>query len=321
LGEAKELRELLTLIKNNNVYKLPSYDAAFNASLVKQVLSLCERPALPSPLQVTLEDLLHCETRGRWWIVGSAFVGPAPPTAAQNPALNPASKSQSVGADDAFSDEFIQIAKLMKFERAPHVNILYIVESRKDAQDKILAMDLPKSQHRAIFEVITTCVRKLKDYTSFYSKLVIGLCAYKSKYKLVVDRHLWDILPEYETFKPKQLQNLAKFIVEIIHGRTVNLGVLKTLPFGNATPKMTAFMEDILLQILDNGNRSLAESPFESLPRSEHLVWFRQHLKLYVEVLMLKKFKKGKITPSCRDFKARVVYAMEMLSADNVAVL
>ena len=27
------------------------------------------------PLKVTLEDIEHCETRGKWWLVGSAWSG------------------------------------------------------------------------------------------------------------------------------------------------------------------------------------------------------------------------------------------------------
>ena len=54
--------------------QMEGYDASYPDQLKKQ-LSTLVGGSPPAPLKVSLEDLLLCEERGRWWIVGSAFTG------------------------------------------------------------------------------------------------------------------------------------------------------------------------------------------------------------------------------------------------------
>ena len=67
--------ESLIAIKNNNVKKLPNYDPTYQVHLQKIIRNFYRPGAETTPLNVKLDDLLSADTRGRWWIVGSAWSG------------------------------------------------------------------------------------------------------------------------------------------------------------------------------------------------------------------------------------------------------
>ena len=74
-GRTKFMLDALMAIKNNNVKKLPNYDPSYQVHLHKIMKTFLRPGADTTPLNVKLEDLLSAETRGRWWIVGSAWSG------------------------------------------------------------------------------------------------------------------------------------------------------------------------------------------------------------------------------------------------------
>ena len=74
-GRTKFMLDSLMAIKNNNVKKLPNYDPTYQVHLQKNMKNFLRPGADTTPLNVKLDDLLSADTRGRWWIVGSAWSG------------------------------------------------------------------------------------------------------------------------------------------------------------------------------------------------------------------------------------------------------
>ena len=74
-SRVKFMLETLMAIKNNNVKKMPNYDPSHQIHLMKVMKNYIRPGADLIPLKVRLEDLLQAETRGKWWIVGSAWSG------------------------------------------------------------------------------------------------------------------------------------------------------------------------------------------------------------------------------------------------------
>ena len=68
--------EMLIAIRNNNVKKIPNYDSEHQQELLRTMRQQWFRPGKQSsPLRVSLADLTEAGSRGRWWIVGSAWKG------------------------------------------------------------------------------------------------------------------------------------------------------------------------------------------------------------------------------------------------------
>lgn len=67
--------EIVMAIRNNNVKKIPNYDPTHQAHLQKIAKTFLRPGCSVTPLNVRLDDLTSADTRGRWWIVGSAWSG------------------------------------------------------------------------------------------------------------------------------------------------------------------------------------------------------------------------------------------------------
>ena len=69
--------DVLLAIRNNNVRKIPSYDPE-TAEHRRKLLRNYVRDASDRQLRISLADLMNSESKGRWWIVGSAWAGADP---------------------------------------------------------------------------------------------------------------------------------------------------------------------------------------------------------------------------------------------------
>ena len=67
--------EIVMAIRNNNVKKIPNYDPTHQAHLQKISKTFLRPGCSVTPLNVRMDDLTSVNTRGRWWIVGSAWSG------------------------------------------------------------------------------------------------------------------------------------------------------------------------------------------------------------------------------------------------------
>lgn len=67
--------DVLMAVKNNNINKIPQYDPSLAEHLRKILKSLFVNGKYVVTLNITLDDLLNAEQRGKWWVVGSAWSG------------------------------------------------------------------------------------------------------------------------------------------------------------------------------------------------------------------------------------------------------
>lgn len=74
-SRVKFMLETLSAIKNNNIFKVLSYDPAMMEHFQK-FLRGCVKGSLETPLAMGLPDYLETETKGRWWIVGASWQNP-----------------------------------------------------------------------------------------------------------------------------------------------------------------------------------------------------------------------------------------------------
>lgn len=304
--------------------QMPNYDPSYVEFLRKQLRSLVVSDVSLSPVRVTLEDLLLSETRGRWWVVGSAWTGAsletaATPTssAAQNKQLQPSSE---------FSEGFLKLADTMRINRSPNINILFVLTLGSDSTDEAICkftdMSLPPAQEKIIFEVMLVCIQRLRTYKTFYSELSNKLCNKDHKYKRMLQHSLWDKFSDLNGLKPKELKNVAKFIVEIVKVDSLNLSLFKTLPFADANKNIVDFLQNVLCQLFDaDEGCHVSRDAFEKLFLSKKLQPLRLQLKIFISVFILAKLESGELEPNSRLFKKRVITALDLLAADHAALL
>lgn len=116
--------DTLMAIKNNNVNKIPQYDPTVAEHLRKILKTLLVNGKYVTTLNISLEDLLSADARGKWWVVGSAWTGH----------INP-----SVGASDGkkrnskeaqkFSNKLLELAKKQRMNTDDRRNVFCILMS------------------------------------------------------------------------------------------------------------------------------------------------------------------------------------------------
>ena len=152
----KFMLDILLAIKNNNVKKIPNYDSTYQShwqKIIKEFL----RPGITqiTPFEIGYEELLDAESRGRWWIVGSAWSGTTP---SQN--QNQAQENPKAG-DVKFNAELLSLARKMRMNTDTRKNIFCTLMSAEDfleATERLIKMSVTTQQkEREIIFVILTC--------------------------------------------------------------------------------------------------------------------------------------------------------------------
>lgn len=137
--------EALTNLKNNKIK--PTADGAVdNYSQLKKFLSGLKKRSgtTPEALRLTLEDIRSSSSKGKWWIVGAAWMG--------NPLVDAKAKGTLP------SQEIESEAKLAKLARTQGMN----TDIRKSVFTVLMSSEVGiQSNHLALFDgrflVLTAC--------------------------------------------------------------------------------------------------------------------------------------------------------------------
>ena len=99
--------DVLLAIRNNNVAKIPNYDPS-HAEHLRKILrnNLIRKGASLSKMNISYNELLAADRRGRWWVVGSAWTGQGPAAAESK------SSEELVGGKELqFNAELLEMAR------------------------------------------------------------------------------------------------------------------------------------------------------------------------------------------------------------------
>ena len=302
--------------------QMPNYDNSYVVHLQKMLRTMGGQDQ-ESSLRVTLEDLLMSETRGRWWVVGSAWTGAS---VGQTKNLKPNPNRAGPMQPSQFTASFMKLAENMRMTRPPKINILFVLtvgsSTSTECFQSILTLNLPSTQEKIIFDVMLYCVQKMKKYRNFYSLVSADLGNHDAKFKRHLQHALWDKFSDFDALKARELKNLANFVVEIVKSDVLNLSLLKTLPFADADKKIVAFLENVLQQIFDaEEGCHISQYAFEQLFKSPKMKTFRIQLRMFIRLFVVPKLDKGEISPTSPLFRKRVDHALDTLSVDQGALL
>lgn len=115
--------DVLTAIKNNNVNRIPNYDPTLAEHLRKILKTLCLNGKYVTTLNISLEDLLNVQNRGKWWVVGSAWTGNI------NDISGAAKASSSKKSEKKFSEQLLELARKQRMNTDERRNVFCILMS------------------------------------------------------------------------------------------------------------------------------------------------------------------------------------------------
>ncbi|XP_026825307.1 nucleolar MIF4G domain-containing protein 1 homolog isoform X1 [Ooceraea biroi] len=281
-SRVKFMLDVLLAIKNNNMSKIPQYDPSQIEHLKKILKNFIHKGNSVTQFNVTLEDLLEADERGKWWIVGSAWSG-----------LKDIGKLEKSSGEQKqkYSAEILELARKQRMNtdiRRDIFCVLMTAEDYLDAFEKIHHLGLKNQQQREVIYVILNCCIQEKKFNPYYAVLAQRLCDCDRKYQLNIQYALWDKLKILDDLNTKQLTNLAKLLIHLFLNKGLPLSVLKVIQFTELDKLTMRLVRQIMLGILLHEDEGACLEVFERISLSTKLQAFKESLRLFINHFLVK---------------------------------
>ncbi|KAI5950979.1 SGD1 [Candida jiufengensis] len=270
------LIETISTLKNNKM-KIVNEGTHQISIRLKKFLSTINNNKGGDPIQVSLDDIHNVDTRGKWWLVGSAWKG-------NEPTVVNVDSSAMNDILDAAEPNWMELAKAQRMNtdirRAIFISIMSATDYM-DARTKIDKLALKRVQERDVPKVLIHCATIEPSWNPYYAVLANNLCDSHSLRK-TFQFMLWDLIKELdgstdeedeeesnfmglndsdEETKMKKILNLGRFFGFLLAEGSLPLHNLNTINFLTASPDTNLFCEILLVTFLDQvGKKSRKNS-------------------------------------------------------------
>lgn len=263
------LLETITSLKNNKLKN--NNDATNQLSLrLKKFLGTYSSSKLTDSLQVSLDDIRNVHTRGKWWLVGSAWKGNEEKS--QGDVVNKEVMNDFL---DTAEPNWLELAKAQRMNtdirRAVFISIMS-ANDYVDAMTKLDKLSLKRAQEREIPRILIHCAVVEPAWNPYYGVLASKLCDNHS-YRKTFQFMLWDLIKgfdgvgddeeEMDVFsgfdddaeddeKLKKILNLGRLFGYLFAEGSLALHLLRTVNFVTASNDTKLFLEVLLVTFVDN---------------------------------------------------------------------
>ena len=298
-AEGSRLHFLLTSIDElRSRRKVPAQEAGGEhvAAVSKAVRSVLRQRKLEArgALRVPWADLLAAVDRGRWWLVGTAWLGrgdgdsaPAAPTASAASLAGEGSASSAVTGEGEATVELMQLAAAQRMTTDVRRRVFCAIMGAEDYVDgfgRLAALGLPSKQDREVVRVLLDCCLQQRTYSPYYALLAVRLCQHDYNHKISLQYALWDRFKEWGALSVPQTSHLARFVAHVIAQHALSLAVLKAINFHELPPRGVLAPQLLIAAILTHHSAEVATRAFERIsvvagvqPLKDGLLYFIKH--------------------------------------------
>uniref|UniRef100_A0A182NT17 MI domain-containing protein n=1 Tax=Anopheles dirus TaxID=7168 RepID=A0A182NT17_9DIPT len=311
----KFMLETLLAVKNNNMTKIPQYDPTLVEHFRKLLKGMVKSGKYVSTLNIGLEDIINIPERGKWWLVGSAWLGNR-----DNPATAGKGAAAGGGGDGQFSEQLLELARQQRMNTDDRRNVFCVVMSAEDyldAFEKLLRLAI--KDLRVVVSVIIHCNLAEKEYNPYYSVLSQKFCDCDRRYQLALQFALWDRLKEIHSLQQQQVRNLARLIMHLIAEGGLALSCLKVIDLAEIDKVNLRLMRQIMLGLLLQEDENKCLHVFSRISASNKLKTFKDGIRLFMHHFLARGSKSHGQLPEdqVRLLQDRIKQADELLSTDT----
>jgi nucleolar MIF4G domain-containing protein 1 len=312
--------DVLMAIKNNNMTKIPQYDA----SLVDHFRKLLRQYVRPgkyvTTLALTMDDLLNAEERGKWWLVGSAWTGNSNDGSQGEIKRNGnciKSENNINSEESERRNQILALAKKQRMNTDTKRNIFYILMTAEDYLDAFEKILSSTNDERTTTAVLLHCCLSEKEYNAYYSVLAQKFCEHNRKFMLAFQYSIWDKIKDIENLSSKHMNNLSRFLIHLIDNDNLALSVLKVVEFAQIEKASLKFVRQVMLGLLLSKEENFHRI-FDRIAPSYKLNAFKDQLRLFLKVFLLKDNIKINLSEDqLKMLKSRVQLAEKLLSVKH----
>ncbi|XP_049289069.1 nucleolar MIF4G domain-containing protein 1 homolog [Anopheles funestus] len=312
----KFMLETLLAVKNNNMNKIPQYDPTLVEHFRKLLKGMITSGKYVSTLNIGIEDIINIPERGKWWLVGSAWLGNK-----ELPSSAAAGTNASASAEGQYSAQLLELARQQRMNTDDRRNVFCIVMSAEDyldAFEKLLRLAI--KDLRVVVSVIIHCSLAEKEYNPYYSVLSQKFCDFDRRYQLAIQYALWDRLKEIHALQhQQQVRNLARFITHLIAEGGLALSCLKVIEFAEIDKVNLRLMRQIMLGLLLLEDENKCLQVFSRISASNKLKSFKDGIRLFMHHFLARgSMSHGQLPDEqVQLLQQRIKQADELLSTDT----
>lgn len=279
------LVETITNLKNNKS-KFNNEIAMQLVTRMKKVLATINNNKFHDPLHVSLDDIHNVKTKGKWWLVGSAWKGNSGDNKPDEEVL--VNEEEMNDILDSAEPNWMELARSQRMNTDIRRAIFISIMSSNDFLEAFTKLDklrLKKSQERETPKILLHCVSIEKVSNPYYSLLANKLCSSHSLRK-TFQFCFWDFMKELEgdeddeddedyfknlnndlvgeseEFQLQRIVNVGKFFGYLIAEGSLPLHSLKNVNFVALNSDMSLFIEVLMISFFDNIGKKSEVSVF-----------------------------------------------------------
>ena len=213
-------------------------------------------------LRMSLSDIVNVETRGRWWSVGSSWIGHQQDEGKLKATQDDTSLIQYT--DDKIisheeNDKLLTLATKNRMNSDIRRATFCIIMGSHDYEDaffKLLKADMLKGvKEKDVVRVLLDCCGREKVFNPFYSLLGARLCEHSTRIKFSFQLAFWDVFNHFNYHDQKEVKtkdarfanNLAKLLVHQLKHGFLKLNMLRRLEI---TPGAISELTALFLTVL-----------------------------------------------------------------------
>ncbi|XP_036755474.2 nucleolar MIF4G domain-containing protein 1 isoform X5 [Manis pentadactyla] len=246
--EIRFMLETMLALKNNDMRKIPGYDPEPVEKLRKLQRALVRNAGsgTETQLRVSWDGVLHAEQTGRWWIVGSAWIGAPMIDSSQQ-------KAPQKHLAGPVSTKILELARKQRMNTDIRRNIFCTImtsEDFLDAFEKLLKLGLKDQQEREIVHVLVDCCLQEKTYNPFYAFLAGKFCDYERRFQMTFQFSIWDKFRDLENLPATTFSNLVHLVAHLLKTKSLPLSILKVVEFSELDKLRVHFLREVLYILL-----------------------------------------------------------------------
>lgn len=281
------LVETITNLKNNKS-KFNNEIAMQLVTRMKKVLATINNNKFHDPLHVSLDDIHNVKTKGKWWLVGSAWKGNSSDKSVEVEEVLVNEEEMNDILDSA-EPNWMELARSQRMNTDIRRAIFISIMSSNDFLEAFTKLDklrLKKSQERETPKILLHCVSIEKNSNPYYALLANKLCSSHSLRK-TFQFCFWDFMRELEgddddeddegdyfknlnndlvgeseEFQLQRIVNVGKFFGYLIAEGSLPLHSLKNVNFVALNSDMSLFIEVLMISFFDNIGKKSEVSVF-----------------------------------------------------------
>lgn len=300
-GRMRYILDTMLAVKNNNVQKGDHQDRVDLLLRLKKLTSKLIRGQNleENQLRVRLDDLQNAETKGRWWIVGSAWKGNED---IKKPAVSPSKVAKHQGK---ISQELQELARKQRMNTDVRRSIFFTLMTSEDfveAFESLLELKLKPLQEREIIHVTIDCCVQEDDYNPYYAHLLQKFCELHRRFQMTFQFNMWDKFKDINTLSNGAIFNLAQLTTHLITTKALSLALFKVVEFGAINKQMVRFLKQVLMTIFEKSPSHVIDQVFERVSCQTNLYKFREGLRLFMMHFLIGRKQKKELSPKISEY-------------------